>query len=462
MLAPLFNNPPMFKHQQAFHDFWLDNPRVLNFSDAGSGKTRATLEAINTRKIQGLAQRTLVLGPLSILQPAWGNDIDKWTPNLTYSVAYAKNRAQAFAEDTDIVITNHDAVKWLEQNPQVLVGFDTLVVDESTAFKNYKTAKRTKSIMKLAQAFKYRVILTGTPNPKSVVDLWSQVHIVDDGERLGKNFYHFQNQVQTPYQVTPTVRQWRDKPNAEEVVTAMLSDITFRVKLEDCIDMPENIVTDMSIDIPKKLRKQYEQFLEDSILELESGRVDAINAGVRFRKLQQMLTGCVYDSAGNVHKVHNERYELVRDLIMERNQCLVAFNFKHERTAMVELCKKEGIVYAVIDGETKDTQRSEIVDQFQAGNIKVIFAHPQSAGHGLTLTAATTTIWASPTYNAEHYEQFNRRFYRAGQTKRTETIRIAAADTIETSVYEKLEDKRIKLHNTLDLLKDLAESRAAA
>ena len=218
----------------------------------------------------------------------------------------------------------------------------------------------------------------------------------------------------------------------------------------------------MSIDIPKKLRKQYEQFLEDSILELESGRVDAINAGVRFRKLQQMLTGCVYDSAGNVHKVHNERYELVRDLIMERNQCLVAFNFKHERTAMVELCKKEGIVYAVIDGETKDTQRSEIVDQFQAGNIKVIFAHPQSAGHGLTLTAATTTIWASPTYNAEHYEQFNRRFYRAGQTKRTETIRIAAADTIETSVYEKLEGKRVKLHNTLDLLKELAESRAAA
>jgi SNF2 family DNA or RNA helicase len=153
---------------------------------------------------------------------------------------------------------------------------------------------------------------------------------------------------------------------------------------------------------------------------------------------------------------------MVLDLVEQREQCLVAFNFTHEAEAMTEIAKKRGLTFAVIDGRTPAAMRNQIVEDFQAGVIKVVFAHPQSAGHGLTLTAATTTIWASPTYNAEHYEQFNRRFYRAGQKKRTETIRIAANDTIELSVYDRLENKRLKLHNVLDLLKQFNDARAVA
>jgi SNF2 family DNA or RNA helicase len=359
------------------------------------------------------------------------------------------------------VITNHDAVKYLKENRDFIQMFDTLVVDESTAYKN-NTSQRSKAIREIAPLFKYRCIMTGTPNPKSVTDLWNQVYIVDLGQRLGKNFYSFQYQVQRPVFVTPTIKQWVDKDNAEDVVTSMLSDITYRVKLEDCIDMPENIVTDVMVNVDKKVRQQYEDLLNDSIIDLESGTIDAVNAGARFRKLLQLLTGQIYDRQGKAHFVHSGRYDLVVDLIKEREQCLVAFNFKHERDKLVDLCHKYKISCGVIDGDAPEKFRTRLVADFQAGKIKVLFCHPQSAGHGLTLTNATTTIWASPTYNAEHYEQFNRRFYRAGQKKKTETIRITARDTIEENVYEKLDDKRTKLLSTLALLKELSNAQLPA
>ena len=108
--------------------------------------------------------------------------------------------------------------------------------------------------------------------------------------------------------------------------------------------------------------------------------------------------------------------------------------------------------YAVIDGTVKDADRRRAVEQFQAGEIRAIFAHPQSAGHGLTLTRGTTTIWTSPTYNAEHYKQFNHRIYRAGQTRKTETIHIIARDTIDEKVFTKLDSKLSSMQLLLDLL----------
>jgi SNF2 family DNA or RNA helicase len=140
------------------------------------------------------------------------------------------------------------------------------------------------------------------------------------------------------------------------------------------------------------------------------------------------------------------------DLIEERHQCVVAFNWRHQREGLEAAAKKRGFPYAVIDGTVNDRMRREAVERFQAGELRAIFAHPQSAGHGLTLTAGTTTIWTSPTYNAEHYKQFNHRIYRSGQTKRTETIHIAARDTIDERVFAKLGDKLTSMQLLLDLM----------
>jgi SNF2 family DNA or RNA helicase len=188
------------------------------------------------------------------------------------------------------------------------------------------------------------------------------------------------------------------------------------------------------------------------VLYTKQGTITAVNASARVKKLLQLVTGAVYTAEGEYKFVHQERYDLVMDLIDVRKHSLVAFNWKHERDHLIELAKSRGFEYEVIDGDVPAHKRKDIVHRYQAGQIKVLFAHPQSAGHGLTLTKATTCIWCSPTYNAEHFQQFNKRIHRAGQTKKTETILISARDTWEETVYKKLDSKLDRMENLLTVL----------
>ena len=445
-----------FEHQATTTQFILDNPRVLITSDPGTGKTRSVLDAYAQRR-EG---KLLVLAPLSILAASWGDDCAKFQPGLTYSIAYARNRVEAFKSDADIVITNHDAVKWLLKNKQYLDGFDTLCIDEFTAFKN-KDSQRSKAAARLAELFDYRIAMSGTPNSNTILDIWHPALLVDDGERLGKRFYGFRSAVCTP-QFNGYANVWVDKPEAQEMVAAAIKDINVRYTLEDCIDMPEQSINTMYVDLPAKIMQQYNTLAEDSVLYTGKGTINAIHAGAKVKKLLQLCTGAVYDDHGSSLMVHDARYQLVMDLIQARDHSLVAFNWRHEREKLTELSDKAGIKYDFIDGTTPAKKRKDIVDRMQAGQLQVVFAHPQSAGHGLTLTRATSVIWASPTYNAEHYQQFNRRIYRAGQTKKTEVIQIAARDTWEPDVYEKLQDKLGRMEDLLTVLNKLNELRKTA
>ena len=442
-----------FEHQEVTSDFIVKNPYVLVTSDPGTGKTRSVIDAYAKRK----NGRMLVLAPLSILEASWGDDIKKFQPDLTYAIAYSKNREEAFLGTEDIVITNHDAVKWIKKNYHVLCGFDTLVIDEFTAFKN-KDSQRSKACLKISEAFEYRIAMSGTPNSNTILDIWHPTLIVDGGERLGHRFYSFRSSVCTS-RFNGLANEWCDKPDAQEIVAAALSDINIRYELENCIDMPEQSVRAMYVQLPKKIRRQYTDLTEDSVLYTAAGTVNAVHAGARVKKLLQLCTGAIYDEHGDVVSVHEERYDLVMQLVEQRAQSLVAFNWRHEKDAMVKIAEKLGISYAVIDGSVAAHKRKEIVDRMQAGQLQVVFCHPQSAGHGLTMTKAKTVIWASPTYNAEHYQQFNRRIYRAGQTQKTEIIQIAAKDTWETDVYNKLEGKLEKMEDLLSILNQLHINR---
>jgi superfamily II DNA or RNA helicase len=445
-----------FDHQVKTTNFLLKTPRALITSDPGTGKTRSVIDAYAQRK-EG---RMLVLAPLSILSASWGDDIKKFQPKLTYIVAYAKNREAAFKSKADIVITNHDAVKWIAKNEKLLQGFDTICIDEFTAFKN-KDSQRSKAVLKLAAKFKYRIAMSGTPNSNTILDIWHPTLIVDDGERLGKRFYGFRSAVCTS-RFNGFANEWVDKPNAQEIVAASIKDINIRYQLEDCIDMPEQSVHTMCVQLTPDIMKQYELLAADSVLYTGKETINAINAGARVKKLLQLCTGAVYTEDGVACGIHSERYELVMQLVSERKHSLVAFNWRHEREHLVRLAQEMGLEYGVIDGDTPANKRKDIVDRMQAGQLKVVFAHPQSAGHGLTLTTATTVIWASPTYNAEHYQQFNRRIYRAGQTQKTEIIHIAADNTWEPDVYTKLQTKLERMDDLLQILNQLTPARKIA
>jgi hypothetical protein len=303
--------------------------------------------------------------------------------------------------------------------------------------------------------------MSGTPNSNTILDIWHPTLIVDDGERLGKRFYGFRSAVCTS-RFNGFANEWVDKPNAQEIVAASIKDINIRYQLEDCIDMPEQSVHTMCVQLTPDIMKQYELLAADSVLYTGKETINAINAGARVKKLLQLCTGAVYTEDGVACGIHSERYELVMQLVSERKHSLVAFNWRHEREHLVRLAQEMGLEYGVIDGDTPANKRKDIVDRMQAGQLKVVFAHPQSAGHGLTLTTATTVIWASPTYNAEHYQQFNRRIYRAGQTQKTEIIHIAADNTWEPDVYTKLQTKLERMDDLLQILNQLTPARKIA
>jgi len=443
------NAPPLYKHQEEAITFFLQHTRTFCTSDPGTGKTRAVLETLKRRNH---IQRTLIVAPKTILEPAWAEDIKKFTPELTYSIAYAPHRKQAFEENTQIVLINHDGVKWVLENQQVLRNFNTLICDEVTAFKHH-TSQRSKALAKLKDHFDYRIALTGTPTANGLLGLWHQLYLIDDGRHLGNSFYRFRNAICDQFN-RGSFTEWVEKEEAKIIIPTMIQDINIRHKFEDCIDIPKNKQRTIKFNLSKAHHNIYKKFLKHALAEIDTHTISAINAAVLNNKLLQIASGAVYDTSGETVSIDKTRYKLIIDLIKEREQSIVAFNWNHQREELIKLAKKQKIPYGTIDGQSNTKLRNEAITNFQKGNIQVIFAHPQSASHGLTLTKGTATIWASPLYNLEFYEQFNRRIYRAGQLNPTETIHVCANNTLDEIIYEKLATKTENHQLVLQLLQN--------
>lgn len=191
---------------------------------------------------------------------------------------------------------------------------------------------------------------------------------------------------------------------------------------------------------------------KDSLIELQGGKVTAVNAAVRSNKMLQILTGSVYGEDGSIVPVDKTRYELVAELADERDHSVIAFNWQHEKDAILRSLRARKMTYDVIDGKASVGARTKAVKDFQAGKLRVILCHPAAAAHGLTLTKGHATIWSSATYSSEYFIQLNRRIYRAGQTRKTQTICVCAEDTAEENVYKALDDKLDRVNGLLTLL----------
>lgn len=449
--------PPLFLHQIRSLEFLRERPSALDASDPGTGKTRVQIELFAARRARG-AGAALIIAPKSLLRSAWEDDFSKYAPWLKVSVAFASNREEAFQKDADVYITNTDGVNWLaKQKPSFFtkLGLETLVVDELSAFKHH-TSARSKSLAKLRKYFKYRYGLTGTPDANTITDLWHQFFVLDDGKRLGTSFYQFRASVCQPQQVGPQPQmvKWIDKEGAELAVSGLIKDITIRHKFEECVDIPENHQYTMQYHMSKIQAAKYEQMTELAVTSINRQVINAVNAAAVMTKLMQIASGAVYDESGSYAEVEKGRYELVADLVQQRNHSVVFFNWKHQRNLLIEEFKARGITFALIDSSVSDKERASAVELFQKGFYKVLLAHPQSAAHGLTLTRGTTTIWSSPTYNLEHFLQGNKRIYRISQTQPTETITLLAAGTIEEKVYEKLMTKDVRQASLLSMLQE--------
>ncbi len=241
----------------------------------------------------------------------------------------------------------------------------------------------------------------------------------------------------------------------------LLSDIVIRHKFEECVDIPPNHRYSLEYDLTPKQIKAYVEMEHTQMLTLagKSPSVMAVNAAAVATKLQQIASGAVYDGTGGYKVIDTGRYEMCLDLVEQRKHTLVIFQWKHQRDALVEEAERRGLTFAVLDGDTTDRERVDIVTRFQLGQYRVIFGHPKTVAHGYTLTKGTTTIWASPTYDLEQFAQGSKRMHRLGQTEKTETIIITARDTIDEKVYAMMTEKDGRMKTLLDLFQTTAPKK---
>jgi len=455
--------PPPFPNQLETANFISAHKTIADFSDPGTGKTRAHIEGF--KKSNG-AKRLLAIAPLSILRPSWGADIEQFAPELNYRIAHGspQKRKDAFLDYTaDVVIMNHDGVNWLLENQHLLDGFSHLDVDESTAFKN-PTAKRTKALQKLLHYFEYRSPMSGTPHPKNILDIWAQMFIADYGQRLGVSFYKFRNELckevtQSEYVAgkEKKFKTWVPQDGAEDYIALLISDIVIRHKLEN---MPNNESLTYYLEMPRWLRTAYNDFLEHQIYLSDSNDlIVAKHKAIVRTKVRQLLSGALYNEDKLV-KVHDDRTSLVLDLATQVEHSVIGFNFRHERERLELQAKARNIGYAYIDGTVPEKARHEIWKNYQNGEYDTIFLHPQAAAHGLTFTRGQRVVWHSPPENLEHYIQLNRRIYRAGQTKETQFVRVAYQDTIEQEIYDvTLNEKAKSQDQSLGIFDLVTQSR---
>jgi SNF2 family DNA or RNA helicase len=457
-MATKKQTPKPWKHQAATLRKGKRTPFFFDMSDPGTGKTRPAIE-----RIAHFGGRTLIVAVKSNLEVVWRDEIHKWAPGMIPIVANANNRLAAFRNThADAIITNIDAVTWIQAqgaNFFKKLGISNLIIDESTHYKNHGT-KRSKAALWVRQrpSIERVELMSGTPNPISVLDLWHQMMLVDLGDRLGNEFYRFRSTVCQPTKIyVPggrTINRWDDLPHAEEAVFGLMQPVSIRHEFEECLDIPPNSQRYLDVTLPPKLRADYDQLLRTALIEHAKTPIVSKNAAVLHGKLLQLCSGAVYANSEEYRVFDTSRYELIADLIAERNHPSISFfAWRHQRDCISKALQTRGIKHAHLDGTvTNLSQRTKLINAFQAGDIQHLLIHPKTGAHGLTLTAGRTVIWCSPVPSPETFKQSVHRIYRGGQKHRTETICIRAARTVEEETYASKDRRQFKMSNFLDLI----------
>jgi len=421
--------------------------------DMGLGKTATTLTAIADLIKTGHAQRVLIVAPLRVALATWPAEVKKWShlQNLHINQLAglsAAARARALTAPFNISVVNRELVPWLVEFYGQKWPFDTVVIDEASAFKSTQ-AKRWRALRSVLPKIRRVVELTATPSANSLIDLWPQIYLLDRGERLGKTkgifLEKFCRQVGNPQW-----NQWEVRPEKQETLFAALSDICLRMKAEDYIDVPDRIDSNVTVDLPPAVITLYRQMQKEFVLQLESGEITAVNAAVQAGKLLQLANGAAYLDEGGWEELHDAKIDALKELAEQTDEpILVAYQFKSDLARLQAAFPKA----VTLDKDPKT------IDRWNAGKIPMLLAHPASAGHGLNLQHGGRIIaWFGLPWSLELYSQFNGRLHRQGQTKPVLVYHIIAKNTVDEAVLAALANKNATQNDLLEAVKRLQKS----
>jgi SNF2 family DNA or RNA helicase len=423
------------KYQEYAIQRIIDDPAVGLFLEMGLGKTLCALTAVSELMYDRFdVAKVLVIAPLKTAEDTWSGEIEKWAHlnylKLSKVLGTQKKRIAALEEDADIYIINRENVEWLVNWYATAWPFDMVVIDELSSFKNHK-AKRFLALKAIRPLIKRVVGLTGTPSPNGLIDLWSQIYLLDQGQRLGKCITHYRNRYFYEGQKSGhIVYKWEEKPEADTAVHKAISDICVSMKAEDWLDMPEILYNRVEINLSLDIRKAYRQFERDLLLPHKDGDITVNGAAALTNKLLQYANGAVYDEDRNVREIHNTKLQKLEEIIDCANgqPVLIYYSYQHDLARIQKYIKG-----------TRILKTSKDIKDWNAGKIPVLLAHPASAGHGLNLQAGGNIIvWFGLTWNLEFYQQANARLYRQGQIKNVIIHHIIAYGTMDEEVMERL------------------------
>ena len=445
----MLDRKDLHDYQKRAVEFIKDNPKAALWIDMGLGKTVSTLTALTDLIDQKVIKKTLIIAPLRVSNHTWPAEIANWTHTsaLNYTVLSGltpKKREAALDEDTDIHIINRENIPWLVEHRGQSWPYDCVIIDESSSFKSH-TSKRWKSLRKILGKVKRMVLLTGTPAPNSLIELWPQFYLLDKGARLENTRGKFLAKYCTAVG-NPQWNQWAVKADRTDAIHQAVSDIALVMSAEDYLELPERIDITIEIDLPPSARNSYEEMKSDFMLSYNSGEILAVNAAVQVNKLLQMANGNIYTEDGEYLRVHREKYDALDDIIESTNEpILIAYNFKSDLAELRLMYPNAEVIGA----------DSTVIDRWNSGLIPILFAHPASAGHGLNLQhGGNIIVWFGLTWSLELYQQFNARLHRQGQDKPVRVFHIAARNTADSSVLEALSSKKA----TQDMLLSVVES----
>lgn len=448
----------LHKYQKVCVEHIISHPFCGVFLDMGLGKTISTLTAIEELKYDYCEIDTvLVIAPKRVAETVWEEEAKKWdhTKHLTFSkiIGTERQRLAALKVKADVHIISRDNIAWLCSLYAAKLPYDMLVIDELSSFKAHQT-QRFKSLRLARPWFKRVVGLTGTPAPNGLINLWSQMYLIDRGERLEKTITAYRSRYFRPGASNGyVVYSYNLLSDSERLIQERIKDICISMRAEDYLEMPERVDNFVRVTMPDKLMDAYKKFEQENVItlanEIEEGTttVNAVNAAALSNKLLQFANGAMYDENKNVVPIHDLKLEALKEIIeaADGKPVLVAWTYQFDRDRIKNYFRSMA---------PRELKTAEDINDWNAGKVRLMLAHPASAGHGINLQAGGNIIvWYGLTWSLELYQQFNARLYRQGQKQRTIIHHIVNSGTHDEDVVRALKSKDKTQNNLMNSIK---------
>lgn len=421
----------------------IDNPYCGLFMEMGLGKTASSLTAIDRLVLEEVEiDRVLVVAPKRVVESVWRQETAEWQHLQQLRVVAVRgkvrHRKAALKQDAHVYVISRDNIQWLcAQYGGSGLPFQMLVIDESSSFKNHKS-KRFKALK--AVHFQRVVLLTGTPTPKGLIDLWAPMYLLDKGKRLGRTIGEYRSNYFTPGAKSGhIVYNYRIKKGSADKIYEAIGDICISMKEKDYLKTAGEHYNPIYIDMPDALKKRYQQFERDKVLEIygTGEEITPANAAALRNKLLQFANGAIYDSEKNYHVIHDLKLEALEEIMEEANgkSVLVAYTLKSDA---------ERIMAHFAQYEPRKLSGDKDIADWNAGKIQMMIMHPASGGHGLNFQyGGHIAVWFGQTDSLELYLQFNKRLARQGQKFKVFIHEILLRGTMDEDVRasNKLKDE---------------------